>query len=330
MKLGPRDTNYFRVPAIIPCALAGGLCVSLVSQGHADPPSVDVEKADRLFAEARSLLASNLLQACEKFDESLRYNPAAIGTLLNVALCDEKLGHVASALAKFSEARDRAREQGLPEHLRAAEDHIAALAPSVPHLTVKLTEPLPSIQIVIDDHVVAPDALDDIAVDPGERVLVVTAPSRLPFRSKLAIQRSEHREVVIPPLETSLVIQSSRRRIGQISTAAGSVAIATGIGIGLYARSVYRAQFGHKVPGDGLCNSMNLCEPAGQAGTERARTLGNVGTIVGLVGVAVAGVGAYLWFRSPSASDSKFSDRRLTLALGAGPVELTVAAMGEF
>lgn len=274
------------------------------------------------------MLASNLLRACEKFDESLRYNSAAIGTLLNVALCDEKLGRVASAVAKFSEARDRAREQELPEHVRAAEDHIAALVPSVPHLTVKLTESLPSIQIVIDDHVVAPDDLDDIQVDPGERTLVVTAPSRLPFRSKLMIHRSEHRKVVVPPLETSLVVQSSRRRIGQISTAAGSIAIAAGIGIGLYARSVYRAQFGHKVPGDGLCNSMNFCEPAGQAGTERARALGNVGTIVGVVGVAVAGVGAYLWFRSPGASDSR--DKRLTVAIDAGPAELTVAATGRF
>jgi hypothetical protein len=328
MKLRLRNAIYFRVSGTIRCALVGGLCVSLVSQAHADPPRVDVEKADRLFAEARALLASDLLGACEKFDESLRYNPAAIGTLLNVALCDEKLGRVASALAKFSEARDRAREQGLPEHLRAAEDHITALTPSVPHLTVKLTESLPSTQVVIDDQVVAPDALDDIAVDPGERTIVVTASSRLPFRSKLMIHRSEHREVVVPPLETSLVVQSSRRRIGQISTAVGSVAIATGIGIGLYARGVYRAQFGHKVPGDGLCNSMNFCEPAGQAGTERARTLGNVGTAVGLVGVAAAGIGAYLWFRSPVASDS--SDKRLTVALDAGPAGLTVAAMGKF
>lgn len=328
MRGGHRNTTYFPVSSIIGCALACGLWVSLVSPAHADPPSVDVEKADRLFTEARALLASNLLRACEKFDESLRYNSAAIGTLLNVALCDEKLGRVASAVAKFSEARDRAREQELPEHVRAAEDHIAALVPSVPHLTVKLTESLPSIQIVIDDHVVAPDDLDDIQVDPGERTLVVTAPSRLPFRSKLMIHRSEHRKVVVPPLETSLVVQSSRRRIGQISTAAGSIAIAAGIGIGLYARSVYRAQFGHKVPGDGLCNSMNFCEPAGQAGTERARALGNVGTIVGVVGVAVAGVGAYLWFRSPGASDSR--DKRLTVAIDAGPAELTVAATGRF
>src|SRR5512143_4337650 len=109
-------------------ALAALVVASLGTSAHAEPtPDPRIEKADRLFAEGKALLGSNLLQACEKFDESLRENPAAIGTLLNVALCDEKLGRVASAVAKFSEARDRAKEQGLAEHVRAAEEHIAKL-----------------------------------------------------------------------------------------------------------------------------------------------------------------------------------------------------------
>jgi len=40
--------------------------------------------------------------------------------LLNVALCDEKLGRFASASAKFAEARDRAKEQGMDVHRKAA------------------------------------------------------------------------------------------------------------------------------------------------------------------------------------------------------------------
>ncbi|TMQ07559.1 MAG: hypothetical protein E6J90_35385 [Deltaproteobacteria bacterium] len=282
-----------------------------------------------MFAEGKALLASDLEQACERFDESLRYNSAAIGTLLNVALCDEKLGRVASALAKFTEARSRAAEQGLPQHVRAAEEHIAALTPSVPHLVIKLTEAIPGIQILIDDRVVSPGTLD-IAVDPGERVIVVTAPNRLPFRSKLVVNRFEHREVVVPPLEASLVVRSSQRRISQISTAAGGVAVVTGIGLGLYARSLYLSAFGHPhVPGDGLCNDMNICESTGQARTERARTLGNVGTVVGLFGVATAAVGAYLWYRSPT-STRQSADGRLTVAPSICRDGIVVSAIGRF
>jgi hypothetical protein len=165
---------------------------------QAGKPDPQVEKADQLFAEAKALLSSNLREACDKFVESLHYNPAAIGTLLNVALCDEKLGHVASAVAKFTEARDRAREQGLPEHLRAAEEHLAALQPNVPHLAIRLTQRLPETKVLVDDHVVAPDALGDIAIDPGEHVVVVGAPDRLPHRATLVIAPAERKAIVIP------------------------------------------------------------------------------------------------------------------------------------
>lgn len=313
-------------------AMAIAVALSVVSGGNvcADPAAdPKIEKADQLFAEAKALLASDLMQACEKFDESLIYNPAAIGTLLNVALCDEKLDRVASAVAKFSEARSRAVEQGLPQHVRAAEEHIAALAPSVPHLAVKLAETLAGTQVVIDARVVAVDTLADIAVDPGERVIVVTAPNRLPFRAHLVINKFEHRDVVIPPLTASVVVRSSQRRIGQITTVAGGVAIAAGIGIGLYARGLYLSQFGHKVPGDGLCNDMNVCEPAGQAGTSRARTLGNVGTGVGLFGVAAAGVGAFLWFRSAGGTDDA-GNKKLALVPQVSPEGLSINAVGRF
>jgi hypothetical protein len=310
--------------------VVGALVVLHDGSVLADPATdPKIEKADQLFVEGKALLASNLLQACDKFDQSLSYNPAAIGTLLNVALCDEKLGRVASAFAKFSEARDRATEQGLPQHVRAAEDHIAVLAPSIPHLAIKLTESLPGTQVVIDARVVAVDGLADIAVDPGERVIVVTAPKRLPFRTHLGINKFEHRDVVIPPLAASFIVRSSQRRIGQITTVAGGAAIAAGIGIGVYSYSFYRSQFGHKEPGDGLCNDMNICEAAGQAGTARARTLGNVGTVVGLVGVATLSVGAFLWYRSAGVTNDT-GNQQLTIMPQIGPEGLSIAAIGWF
>jgi hypothetical protein len=292
----------------------------------ADPK---IETADRLFAEGKALLGSDLLQACGKFKESMGYNPAAIGTLMNVALCDEKLGRVASAVAKFVEARDRATEQGLAEHVRVAEQHIAVLAPEIPHLTIKLTERIADTKILIDDRVIAIDALDNVAIDPGERIVVVSAPARLPYRATLVVGRAEHQDVVIPVLAHSVVVTSSVRRIGQISTIVGVAAIGAGLGIGLYARNLYRDQFGHDRPGDGRCDDLNRCEAAGRSRTQRARTLGNVGTAVGIVGVAVAGVGAYLWYRSPRSS-SRPPEDELTIAPEITPDGLGVAASGRF
>jgi hypothetical protein len=236
----------------------------------AEKPDPQVEKADQLFAEARALMQSNLSEACKKFDESLHYNPAAIGTLLNVALCDEKLGRVASAVVKFTEARDRSREQGLPEHLRAAEDHLAVLVPQVPHLAIRLTQLLPETKVLVDDQVYALTALGDIAIDPGEHVIVVSAPDRLPHRATLVIAPAERKAIVIPALERVVTVTSSRRRIGQIATLTGGVAFGTSIGLSLYGLHLHNQQFPEHCktrPGQ-----TDGCDPAGQSANRASRS----------------------------------------------------------
>lgn len=306
----------------------GGLS-GLGPRAHADPVAdPKIEKADQLFAEGKALLESNLLEACKKFDESLQENPAAIGTLLNVALCDEKLGKIATAVAKFSEARVRAKEQGLLEHLRAAEEHIAALTPSIPHLTIKLTEKLPETKILLDDNLLALDAIVNVPVDPGDRVIVVSAPARLPYRTTLVIGKGEHQDVVVPALARSVTIKSSQLLIGQITTLVGAAAAGTGLGIGLYARHLYRQQFD-----DGRCTSDAMgghCSAEGQKQTNRAHTLGNVGTVVGVASVLVAGGGAYFWFRSPKSTPTDTGDKKLTLVPQLSPDGLGVVALGRF
>lgn len=276
-------------------ALAAIVVAGAGARAQADPR---IDKADQLFAEGKALLPSNLLQACEKFDESLRYNPAAIGTLLNVALCDEKLGRIASAVARFSEARDRAKEQNLPEHLRAAEEHIAALLPDVPHVAIRLTQPPAETKVLVDDRVIAPDALAEVAVDPGERIVVVSAPGRLPYREKLVIARAERRTLVVPVLARSVTVTSSWRRIGQITTAAGGVGFLISVGLAYSARRLHDEQFD-----SGLCgpngSGGNSCTADAQRKIDQAISRGNTATVVGAIGLGVAAVGAGLWYFAP-------------------------------
>jgi tetratricopeptide (TPR) repeat protein len=294
---------------------------------QADKPGPQVEKADQLFAEAKELESSNLREACDKYTESLHYNPAAIGILLNVALCNEKLGRVASAVARFTEARDNARELGLPEHWRAAEDHLAVLQPKVPHLAIRLTQRLPETKVLVDNHVVAPDALGDIAIDPGEHVVVVSAPDRLPHRATLVIAPAERKAIVIPALARSVTITSSWRRIGQISTVTGGVAFGTSIGLALYGRHLHQKQFdqGHCQPNHSGGDS---CDPIGQPANDRAQAYGNVATVVGGVGFAVAVAGAVLWYLAPHSFQSADAQPRVVLDVTGDHVG--VIALGRF
>jgi len=283
-----------------------------------------VQTADRLFAEGKALLDVNLVEACAKFDESYRYNPAALGTLLNIGLCDEKLGKFASAFAHFAAARDLAVEQKLPEHQKAAEEHLKTLEGKIPHLTLELSEQLPGMKIVIDNKVMALDALTEIPVDPGERVIEVSAPDRLPQQTKVVIRASEHKSVTLPKLATSITVRSSRRRIGQITVIAGGATAVTALGLALYARHLYNDQFGS----DGPCfhqSNGDFCRPDGQSNTNRARTLGVFASVLGGVGVAAAGVGVYLWVRAPHDMQD-----RVTVIPQVGPDGAGIAAIGRF
>jgi len=320
----PRPWAYLlMVGALYTC------CMALAGRVHANPADPRLERADQLFAEGKALIVSNVVQACERFNESLRYNPAAIATLMNVALCDEKLGRVASAVARFTEARDRAIQQGLSQHVRGAEEHIAALKPSVPHVAIKLTDDSVDAKVMIDDQVVAREMIASVPVDPGERIIIVTAPKRVPYRAKITIEKAEHRDLVIVLLSApTVVIRSSQRRIGQISTIAGGTVTLAAIGIGLYAHQLYRSQFGHQAPGDGLCNEMNICEAAGKAATDRTVTLGNVGTVLGIAGIGIAGLGAYLWYRSPATT--AVVDHGLAVVPRITPDSAGLIAIGRF
>jgi len=302
-------------------------CIVVALLGSRALGETDIQQADKLFAEGVALRETNLEQSCKKFRESLDLNPQAIGTLMNVALCDEKLGHIASAYERFSEARDRAKEGNLPEYLAEAQSRIDALRPELPHLHMTFATKLEGMRVLIGDRVISTAKLESgegAAVDPGELVIVVSAPGRLAYETKLVIKKQEHKTVAIPELQKGVTVKSSRRTIGIITTISGGAALASGIVLGLVARNTYNDQFF-----EGGCQKANggdVCPPEQQTETERARTIGNVGTVVGAVGLVATGVGVYLWLSAPKES----GDQRVSIVPTLTPDTAGVTAIGRF
>ena len=305
--------------------LAGAIVMAAAGPAAAD----DIKKADELFAEGVKLRDSNLELACAKFGESLQLNPQAIGVLLNVAMCDEKQGRIASAVRRYRETRERAVEQNFPEYLKAADAKLAALAPEVPHLTLKFEKaPPPQTKVVVDERVVPLSALADIPLDPGERVVVVSAPGRISFEHRISIDRRERREVVVPPLEKP----SSRRTIGKIAMASGGAAVATGVVLGLVARGRYKSHRESNDPiGNERCTEMDgrvICDSTAYLGMKSALQLGDIGSVVSGVGIAAMLVGGYLWFRTPEPYAE--SRRRVSVVPRVAPDGGGVAVFGRF
>src|SRR5262249_19639315 len=137
--------------------------------------------------------------ACSKFAESIRLEPLAAGTMLNLGLCHQQLRHYKTALHWFRKAQIRATETEppLPAYEREAREHTMHLAPIVP--TIKIT-PIASArdaQITTDDEPIRPEDYLHVELDPGDHVLVATAPGKPTFRKELEISGRGGQTVIV-------------------------------------------------------------------------------------------------------------------------------------
>jgi hypothetical protein len=265
---------------------------------------VDKPGAAKLFEEGRAELAAGHPDAaCKKFEQSLRMDPRAVGTLLNLALCNERQGKVASALALFIEAYDRANEADAVEQRKAAEEHIATLRPQVPMLVLsRAADPPQGAKLVIDDRVIALDERE-VPIDPGTHDVTYTAPGRLPFETTLKASVSERVKLALPELQIpkpGLVRESWRRTYGKPATIGGGALVALSVGGLVFAKHRYNKQFdsGH-CGGRPQIDGHEVCDEIGKNGVDSARTIGTTASVVGIIGLVTAAAGAYLWFSAP-------------------------------
>lgn len=292
----------------------------------------DAAKADALFAEAQKLKADGkAAEACDKFNAALRFNHNAVGAILNVALCDQQQGKVASAAKLFAEAKDRAREQADPDVAKAAEEHLNQVQPDVPHLAIAFAEaPSPDTKLLIDNQVVDIATAGDIAVDPGTRTITVTAPGRVPYETKVEIATKAHQAIAVPKLGYPVVVNKTRRNIGKVVVGIGAAAIILSEVLAFDARHEYRDAIKYcDTTGPMLkCGTSETQDTRGinpYDQTHSAYALGNVATGIGVAGLAFVGVGAYLWLFAP-----KEQLKGVAIAPSVGREQAGIVAVGRF
>ncbi|MEZ4308280.1 MAG: hypothetical protein R3F14_09575 [Polyangiaceae bacterium] len=100
------------------------------------PTPADRRQAEALFVEAKKLLKQGkVAEACRKLEGSYRIDPAG-GTVLNLALCHEEEGKIATAWAELKEALAMAKKANRRDRERIARDHLDAIEPKLPYLLV--------------------------------------------------------------------------------------------------------------------------------------------------------------------------------------------------
>src|SRR3954465_11558737 len=97
--------------------------------------------AQALFDDARRLMEKKrYAEACPKLAESERLDPGG-GTLLNLALCHEKEGKLATAQWEYNDALSLAIRDNRKDRQDIARAHLHLLQDRIPRLTVAVVPP---------------------------------------------------------------------------------------------------------------------------------------------------------------------------------------------
>ncbi|MBI5548958.1 MAG: hypothetical protein HY901_34175 [Deltaproteobacteria bacterium] len=292
-----------------------------------------VSRADALFTEGRQLIAGGKVdEACLKFAESYGLDPA-VGTLINLASCEEKQQRVLSAWKHWEEAVKRlsADDKRLP----LAKEHATALGKRLPRLTIKLAAEAPQGTVVKRDGAVVPAAAMGAPqlVEPGAHTVEVIAEGREPARQLVAIAEGESKAVEaalgppLAPAPMAVPVAAVEAKAAPRATAQIAGFVTGGLGLGaLVAAAVTGTQVLEKrklvqehCPG-------RACDAAGMQALEAGRTLTVVTNVLWVAGGVAVGAGAALVV----VGSMKPATPKVALMPAVGPGHAGMTLVGEF
>ena len=304
--------------------LASTLLASWASPALAqDPQQQAMGRA--LFDEAVALMKENRFsEACPKLAESLALDPAG-GTAVDLAFCYEHDGKVASALDAYRAAVRIDERDGRDDRKQAANERIAELEKRVGHVRLVADADAwknESWQVMLDARALGPDALDaPLPIDGGRHVVTVTAAGKRAYVRQIEIFDGATTDVTIAKLDdvgapvtpgptprvalppTFVLKDDVPRRNWGIGLGAGGIgALGVGIVSGIVAANLHSKS-------DRLCPATG-CTGDGVSAENQANGAAWVSDVAFVAGVALVGVGTYLFLsarhakRVPAANDS--------------------------
>ncbi len=281
-------------------------------------------RAESLFRSGEKKFdAGDFRGACADFQESLRLGPK-LGTLLNVALCHENVGRLATAWTEYNHGAAWASQNGQRDRYDFAVTRAQAIAPQIPRVTLHLPTTRTLSAVEIDgEPLPEPRWYLPIYVDPGEHVVAVSAPGKKRASAAFSAKLGQEQLVEIPalvdddgppappppPVDTT---RGTRRVLGIGLVGLGVV----GLGVGTFfsVRAI-----GASSDVSDACAAGCGPEAGAQSGDAKSyATVGAVGLLSGAV-LTAAGV----WLFVSSAPDAPVKAVRATAAPGGGGLAIS-------
>lgn len=241
--------------------------------------------ADEAFDKGRSLLAEKkYAEACAAFEQSLALD-FQMGTLYNIATCDEQIGKLASALKAY---RKLARDDVNPTRKQAAAASVAKLEKRVSKLVIAIAAKPNGLHVQLDGNLVDDELNVEIPVDAGSHAIVASVPGKADDKHEITIANEGEMQTVQLAMGDAPEAESpgnKRELIGKITTIAGGGVLVTGLVLGGVALSKWHhAQDESSTDVDQANHDVSS-----------TRTIGNVSTALVVVGAVGVAAGVYLW-----------------------------------
>jgi hypothetical protein len=296
--------------------------------------------AEELFRQGQSLMqAQRFAEACPKLAESQRLDPGT-GTLLNLGVCHEREGKLASAWAEYNDVLTLAQRDGREDRVAYAKERIAAVEPRLSRLKIELSpgSDVPALEVKLDGNVVGRPTLGvAIPVDPGTHRVAASASGKRPWETSVTVPTGPVEIVVALPALGDAVAEPLAPKAPVIAERPGSdrppasntqriLAYGLGglglVGVGIGTVFGLKAISKNDESNERGCVG-NECSPSAGALREDAQSAGTLSTVAFAVGGAALAGGVVLFLTAPnSKAEGSRPVARIALAPSGGRLEL--------
>ncbi|MFO0590742.1 MAG: hypothetical protein U0441_24575 [Polyangiaceae bacterium] len=289
---------------------------------HAQPSAADRTQAEALFNEGKKLQKEGkIAEACRKFEGSYKIDPAG-GTVLNLGLCHEKEGKIASAWGELKEALAAAKKANRKDREKIARERIDAIEPRLPFMIVIPDKPFDGLAVTVDGSAIASEAWGaQLPIDPGTHAVKATGPKHDAWEGSFDAAEGKKITVRIPALAEAaepaptatapaapVVMVPKYPWMRPSGIAIASVGVAALIVGSVFGANALAA--GQKA--SSACDASFACTQAGFDAVQSGRTSAFAADILLGAGAGFAALGAVFFFVGGATTPA-------TPAVGAGP-----------
>lgn len=333
--------------------LSVGAALGFAALAAAPTARADAESdAKDLFARARGLRTKgDCAGAVPLFQKAYKVYPNGLGSLRNVAECEEQLGHYASSRRAWLDIK-RALVTMAPDPKydgweKDAQDAAARLQPKIATVFVDVTVQTPQgegpateksgVEVFVNGENLGTSLVGTpLERDPGNYRVRVQAKYASPVETEVALGAGDTKHVTLhlvqtPPAAPATAATAEQPGAlvdvdtGKGKRTAGIVLIGVGAAALVGSGITFLIRAGAKSDLDNACPTHTGCSPDLQSTVDRGKLMSTLTSILFPVGLVAAGsgVGLFVWGASSKEAGPAATARNLTILPGLGRVDAT-------